>query len=60
MSGIYTVLLTDGTTGTIAADTLNGQSAIKFLGEIVTVHLHDENGNPITAEGVLVEVLDIN
>ena len=58
MSVIYTVLLTDGTTGTI--DTLNGQSASEFLGEFVAVNLHDENGNPITAYGVLAEVLDIN
>jgi len=53
----YTVLLSDGTTGTLSSDTLNGQSAADFIGEIVNVHLHDENGNPIETEGELVEVL---
>jgi len=54
----YTVLLSDGTTGTVSSDTLNGQSAEDFIGEIVNVHLHDENGNPIETEGELVEVLE--
>ena len=54
----YTVLLEDGTTGTINSDTIDGQHAEAFVGEIVTVHLHDENGNPVEREGVLVEVLE--
>ena len=54
----YTVLLEDGTTGTINSDTLDGQHAEAFVGEVVTVHLHDENGNPIELEGALVEVLE--
>lgn len=55
---IYTVLLEDGTTGTINSDTLDGQSAEAFVGETVNVHLHDENGNPVEREGELVEVLE--
>jgi hypothetical protein len=43
---IYTVLLADGTTGTINDNTLDGQSANDFMGEIVNVHLRDENGTP--------------
>lgn len=54
----YTVLLEDGTTGTINSDTLDGQSAEAFIGETVNVHIHDENGNPVEREGVLVEVLE--
>ena len=53
----YTVRLTDDTVGTIDTDTLNGQSAEDFIGEIVTIHLHDENGNPREISGVLEEVL---
>ena len=53
----YTVLLADDTVGTIYSDTLDGQPAEDFIGEIVNVHLHDENGNPIEREGRLVEVL---
>jgi len=57
---IYTVLLEDGTTGTISSDTLNGQHASAWIGEIVNVHLHDENGNGIEAMGRLVDVLEEN
>ena len=58
MYTIYTVLLEDNTVGTISSDTLDGQSAEDFVGDIVNVHLHDENGNPIEREGRLVEVLE--
>jgi hypothetical protein len=54
----YTVRLSDDTVGTIDSDTLDGQSAEDFIGEIVNVHLHDENGNSIEVEGRLVEVLE--
>lgn len=57
MHTIYTVLLEDNTVGTISSDTLDGQSAGDFIGEIVNVHLHDENGMPIERRGRLVEVL---
>jgi hypothetical protein len=56
----YTVRLKDGTVGTIDSDTLDGQSAEDFIGEIMNVHLHDENGNSIEEEGILVEVLEEN
>lgn len=49
MNTIYTVLLSDGTVGTINSGTLNGQSAEVFIGE---------NGNPIEVEGRLEDVLE--
>lgn len=55
---IYTVRLEDNTVGTINSDTIDGQTADDFMGGIVNVHLHDENGNPIEIEGKLVEILD--
>lgn len=55
---IYTVLLADDTVGTINSDTLDGQHAADFIGEVVNVHLHDENGSGIQVQGRLVEVLE--
>lgn len=55
---IYTVALEDGAVGKINGNTLSGQSAEALIGEIVNVHLNDENGNPIEVEGCLVEVLE--
>ena len=57
---IYTVALQDGTVGKINDNTLDGQSAEDFIGEIVNVHLHDENGNEIEVSGRLVEVLEVS
>lgn len=54
----YTVRLADNTVGTINSDTLNGQNASEFIGEIVNVKLQDENGMPIEVRGELVEVLE--
>lgn len=54
---IYTVLLDNDTVGTMDSDTIDGQHASDFIGEIVRVKLHDENGVQIEAEGRLVEVL---
>jgi hypothetical protein len=54
----FTVRLANDTVGTICADTLDGQHASAFIGEIMNVHLHDENGNPIEVEGELVEILE--
>jgi hypothetical protein len=54
----YHVLLEDHTTGYINSDTIDGQHAEDFIGERVTVHLHDENGMPIEKTGILIEVLD--
>lgn len=53
-----TVLLKDGTVGTVCDDTLDGQHPDAFVGEELNVHLHDEDGNPIEVRGILVEVLD--
>ena len=53
----YTVRLEDETIGTISSDTIEGQHASELVGEIVKVHLHDENGNPVEREGRMVEVL---
>jgi len=55
---IYTVLLTCGTVGTITSDCLDGQSADAFIGEIVNVHLYDNDGMPIEVEGELADVLE--
>lgn len=55
---IFTVALEDGTVGTIDSDTIDGQHADAFMGEIVNVHLRDENGFPIEKQGRLVEVLE--
>jgi len=60
MMTTYTVELKDGTVGTICDSTLDGQSAEAFIGEMVNVHLHDENGMQIEAQGVLVSVLESN
>ena len=54
----FTVRLANDTIGTICDDTLDGQHASDFIGEIMNVHLHDENGNQIEVEGELVEVLE--
>ena len=45
------------TVGELYADTLDGQGAMHFMGEIVTVHLRDENGNPIEVQGRLIAIL---
>ena len=44
------VLLEDGTVG-------NTSFPVE-VGDRVAVDLHDENGNPITVEGVVKEILD--
>ena len=54
----FTVLLKDGTVGTINSDTLGERRPEEFIGEVVNVHLCDENGNPIEVQGELVEVLE--
>ena len=53
----YVVLLDNGTVGTIDTDTLQGQHPEAFMDEEVKVHLYDENGFPMEAEGRLIEVL---
>jgi len=57
---IYTVRLADDSIGTINNNTFDGQPAENFIGEIVNIHLQDENGNPLEVEGRLVEILEEN
>ena len=54
----FTVLLTNGFTGTIDSDSIDGQDATAFIGEMVNVHAFDVNGNSVNIEGVLAEVLE--
>lgn len=58
MKKTYIVRLTNNTVGAIGSDELHGLDPDLFIGEPVTVHLHDENGNPIQAEGTLADVLE--
>ena len=53
----YTVKINDGTIGTIDSDTIDGQDAASFVGEIVNVHTYDEVGNLVERSGRLVKVL---
>jgi len=53
----FNVVINDDTTGTIDDSTLDGQSPEDFMGEMVTIHAHDENGNPVEHYGRLTEVL---
>ena len=55
MNIIYTVVLDDGTIGTVDDATTDGQSPLDF--ELINVHLHDENGSPIEVEGKPVNIL---
>lgn len=56
----YTVRLEDDTVGTIREDTIDFQPMSAFIGEVVNVHLHDENGNVSEKRGKLAEILDVN
>lgn len=60
MNKIYTVLLRDGTVGTIDSDTIEGRHASDFMDKSVLVQLNDENGNSIEVDGILVEILEEN
>ena len=55
MNVIYTVLLENGTIGTVDDSTTDGQSPMDF--DVINVHLHDENGLPIEVTGKPVEIL---
>jgi hypothetical protein len=57
---IYTVVLHDGTVGTVDSDTLGGQPAEDFIGDWITVQLHNENGEQIEITGILESVLEKN
>lgn len=50
---IHNVVINDDTTGT-----LDVQNPEDFIGEIVTIRAHDENGNPVERRGKLTEILD--
>ena len=54
----HTVRLQDNTIGKIDADSIDYLNPECFLGEMVNVHLNDENGNPLEVEGILAEVLE--
>ena len=56
MNIIYTVLLDDGTIGTVDDATTDGQNPLDF--EIINIHLHDENGFPIEVCGKPVNILE--
>jgi hypothetical protein len=64
MNTNYTVAIknADGeiTTGVVYADSLDGQSAEDFIGEIITIKAKSENGETEEISGVLVEVLETN
>ena len=55
---IHMVSINNDTTGTIDTDTLDGQHPDAFIGEMVTIQSHDENGFPCEFEGILTEVFD--
>jgi hypothetical protein len=55
---IYSVILENGSTGTINSNTICGQSACDFVGEVVQIQSHDKNGMPVEYDGILMDVLD--
>jgi hypothetical protein len=57
MNTIYNVVINGDTTGTIDSDTIDGQHASSFVGEVIRIKSRDENGMYIELEGVLTEVL---
>ena len=54
MNAIYTLLLTDGTIGKFSTDDYEVE-----CGDILTVKLHDENGNQIFVTGEVSEILEV-
>ena len=54
----YTILLEDGTVGSVSSDTIDGKNPLDF--DEINVHLRDENGNPVEILGRPVEVLETN
>jgi hypothetical protein len=55
---VYSVILKNGSTGTINSNTINGQHASDFIGETMTVQSHDENGMTIEHTEIMVDVLE--
>ena len=56
----YHVMLNDGTSGRLDSDTINGQSADAFIGEIVRIKARDDEGYTLEVEGMLIEVFSAN
>ena len=57
MNTTYSVVINGDTTGTIDSDTIDGQSPVNFIGEVVRIKSSDENGMAVELEGVLTEVM---
>lgn len=55
----HTVLLENGTAGTVSRISIDYQDIHTFLNEVVTVELHDENGEVQRQSGKMVEVLEV-
>jgi hypothetical protein len=52
----HTVLLKNGTVGTVDDSTINYQPIENFIGQPITVHVNDENGNDTEQTGILESV----
>ena len=59
MNKTYSVRLKNNTVGTIDDSTIDFQDINDFIGETITVQLHDENGHSIEVTGILDEILEI-
>ena len=57
MNTTDSVVINGDTTGTIDSDTIDGQSPVNFIGEVVRIKSSDENGMAVELEGVLTEVM---
>ena len=55
----HTVLLENGTVGTVTRNSICHQDIHAFIGEFVTVEFHDEIGELQREEGKMVEVLEV-
>jgi hypothetical protein len=55
----HTVLLENGTVGTISRSSIDCQDIHTWIGEIVTLEFYDENGDIQRQEGKMVEVLEV-
>ena len=54
MNATYTLLLTNGTVGKFSTDDYEVE-----CGDVLTVELHDENGNKIEITGEVSDILEI-
>ena len=57
---VYTVKLQDGTVGTVDSSCLGCSIADDFIGDWITVKLHDENGEQLEITGILESILEEN